>query len=582
MLRWQGTHFDDGYPKASSAAPAGLHMGSRSPGRSLQEGSRDTSAGGPRLGTGCGLWAHLGPSNHPAVATHGANGGHRRQPDFKDLALRRLDGDRKHRLMLGRSPALFLGPTLQPTGRKRVGTELTTPAAETVLFPATNNGAKFNKALDVARNKEALADAVDDLKAKFYSDSNKAPQARKEADVVELLSTLTAGQQAFPLRPQLVVEFGAALQAAGYKSGEQYLGVLKLAHVERDHPVTPALKRAFDLTKRALARDKAKANRAPEFQAEDFPFDAMIHDLVPNELAFPKLTYCLALAFMLRRCELEQMRWSDLDWNDSQVTLLIPKSKTDQAGKGVKRTLGCTCRSCPTTCPVELVKNLAAEMDRALPGHRFNRAWVACTTEGNQVIKEKLVAAWSRAAGTTLRGHSPRRSGTMFYVRGGLSIAEVTYLGRWHSNLVFQYGEEAWEGRPMNRGCLPTTTPPEAKLETAMSQADKEIVHYELAEKKPHPDDHDKAQAIFVEDLRSEKPKWVRTSGRSKVVHLLGNHTGKSSATWKTKCGWPFARTCHFTLYVAPPPSMPKCRSCRMNLVKTRGKPDGVETAGED
>ena len=40
----------------------------------------------------------------------------------------------------------------------------------------------------------------------------------------------------------------------------------------------------------------------------------------------------------------------------------------------------------------------------------------------------------------------------MFYVRAGLTIAEVTYLGRWHSDLVFQYGEEAWEGRPMNEG----------------------------------------------------------------------------------------------------------------------------------
>ncbi|CAE7542163.1 unnamed protein product, partial [Symbiodinium necroappetens] len=446
--------------QASSTTPTSLHMGAGRRGRDDQERGGNSSTRGPHLGTGCGIWAHLGPTDHPTVTTHGKNGGHRRQPDFADLALRRLGDDRKHKATLGRSPAMFTGPLPQQKTREKASRSLPKVAAETCLLPATNNGAKFNT-LNVARDKEVRADAVDELKAKFYADSNKA----------------------FPLTPQLVLEFGLSLQAAGYKSGEQYLGVLKLAHVERDHP------------------------------AEDFPLHAVIHDLVPNE---SMLTYCLALAFMLRRCELEQMKWSDLVWNlvwnDSQVTLLIKKSKTDQAAKGVKRTLGCTCRSSPATCPVELVKKLAAEVDKALPGFRDNHSWVACSTEGNKVVKEKLVAAWSRAAGRTLRGHSPRRSGTMFYVRAGLTIAEVTYLGRWHSNLVFQYGEEAWEGRPMNKA---------DELEKPMPQTDKEHVRHEVAEEQPHHDEGDRTKAVFVEDLQSVKPRWVRTSGRSKVVHLL-------------------------------------------------------------
>ena len=580
MLQWQTTRVNNGHAEANAATPAGLFMGAGLRGGHDQERSGNSSTRRPQLGAGCGIWAHFGPSNDTAVATHGKDGGHRRQPNFADLALRQLGDDRKLKATLSRTPALFVGPAPRLKTRERSSHPPSVPAAETCLLPATNNGAKFSKALHVARDKEVLNDAVDDLKAKFYADSNKAPQARKEADVLELLTALTSGRQAFPLTPQLVLEFGASLQAAGYKSGEQYLGVLKLAHMERDHLVTPALKRAFDLTKRALARDKAKANRAPEFQAEDFPFDAVIHDLVPNELAFPMHTYCLALAFMLRRCELEQMKWSDLEWNDAQVTLRIRKSKTDQAARGVKRTLGCTCRSAPATCPVELVKKLASEVDKALPGHRDNLSWVACSTEGNRVVKEKLVAAWSRAASRTLRGHSPRRSGTMFYVRAGLTIAEVTYLGRWHSNLVFQYGEEAWEGRPMNKGCLPPASPTTAEPGKLTPRTDKSHVHYEAAEDQPYHEKGDVAKAVFVEDLQSEKPRWVKTSGRSRVVHLLGGHAGKSSATWKTKCGWPFARTCHFTLFVSPPPGVPKCLSCRLNVDKSRGKPDGAEDAG--
>ena len=172
-------------------------------------------------------------------------------------------------------------------------------------------------------------------------------------------------------------EFGAVLKSAAYSPGEQYLGALRLARKERDHPVTPALKRAFDQTKRAILRDKAKADRAPEFQISDFPDDAHSYDLRRGEVAFPKFTYCVALAFILRRCELERTRWEDLtlDPKGRHRTLHIKKSKTDQEGKGVKRTLGCTCRTSKATCPVELYKNFARAFDKAFSGRdRASRA----------------------------------------------------------------------------------------------------------------------------------------------------------------------------------------------------------------
>ena len=463
--------------------------------------------------------------------------------------------------------------SLRPPGTSTTRTPRT--AGETALHLATNKGTKFNKALDIARNKQDLAEAVRNLEDKFYADSNKAPQARKEADVLELVTAITAGAQAFPLTPKTVKEFGATLLSAEYKSAEQYLGALKLAHVERDHPVTPALKRTFDLTRRALARDKAKANRAPEFQIEDFPIDAVVQDLLVGELAFPVFTYGLALAFMLRLCELVQLTWKDLEWDDHKVTIHIKKSKTDQAGKGVKRTLGCTCRSSPATCPVELIKNFAAAADKAVPGHRVAGGQVACTTEGYKVSKGDGGGFVDKGS-----GHPTSRTRAMFYVRAGLTIAEVTYLGRWHSDLVFQYGEEAWEGRPMNEGSqpVPAKKPADNKKplpEPRSEPATEELVIMDPGQQKAALP----AQTIFAEELQTTRPKWVRTSGRSKVVHLLGEHAGNSSATWKTKCGWPFARACHFTLYVIPPLSIPKCRSCRMRLGKSRGEPGGVKIA---
>ena len=49
-----------------------------------------------------------------------------------------------------------------------------------------------------------------------------------------------------------MLEFGAALLEAKYHSAEQYLGALRLAHVERDHAVTHVLK--WDKGKRTGAR----------------------------------------------------------------------------------------------------------------------------------------------------------------------------------------------------------------------------------------------------------------------------------------------------------------------------------------
>ena len=372
--------------------------------------------------------------------------------------MRALNDDGKAKKTLGKSPATFLGnffPKL--LARTSSSIRIEAPKSGGADFTRPNEGAKFKRALDNARNAEALEDAVTLIKDKFFAESNKGQQARKEADVLELAATLAKGTSPFPLTPQRVVEFGAALKGADYKSGEQYLGALRLAHMERDHPVTPALKRAFDLTRRALIRDKGKANRAPEFQIEEFGDDVNEHDLVDDALAFPALTYSLAVAFMLRRCELEKLRWEDVHLapDSTQVTLHIKESKNDQQGQGVKRTLGCTCRSSPATCPVECVKKLKERFLKAgLLEPKQEKTWITSTTQGNRAVKSQIVTAWQRAAGRPLQGHSARRSGTMFYVRAGLTIAEVTYFGRWHSDLVFQYGEEAWETRPANYGTM--------------------------------------------------------------------------------------------------------------------------------
>ena len=45
--------------------------------------------------------------------------------------------------------------------------------------------------------------------------------------------------------------------------------------------------------------------------------------------------------------------------------------------------------------------------------------------------------------GAEVSGHSARRSGAMYYVRAGLPLQELAFLGRWKSNVVLSCAEEA-------------------------------------------------------------------------------------------------------------------------------------------
>ena len=158
--------------------------------------------------------------------------------------------------------------------------------------------------------------------------------------------------------------------------------------------------------------------------------------LKPGNVAYPVLTYALALFFMMRMIELLDLNWTDLDIakDGSSVAVTLDKSKGDQESKGVKRTLGCTCRASPNFCPVEVAKKLKPACEARWGTTTSSSKKVVVTTEGRQATREEVLRAWSDAAGTPLQGHSARRSGALFYVRAGLSIPEITFLGRWSSS----------------------------------------------------------------------------------------------------------------------------------------------------
>ena len=101
MLRWQGG------PNLAECH-TNAHIQATSPGsqggRRRDEGSRHTGPGVSGTIPGSGLWAYLGPTSRAAFQADGKDGRHPRQPDFADVASRKLRDDSKLRVTLGPSP----------------------------------------------------------------------------------------------------------------------------------------------------------------------------------------------------------------------------------------------------------------------------------------------------------------------------------------------------------------------------------------------------------------------------------------------------------------------------------------------
>ena len=72
------------------------------------------------------------------------------------------------------------------------------------------------------------------------------------------------------------------------------------------------------------------------------------------------------------------------------------------------------------------------------------------TKGGKKASKSQLVNAWKALFGSSVTGHSARRSGALQYIRQGWAISQVAFLGRWKSQGIYNYAQEALESMPVN------------------------------------------------------------------------------------------------------------------------------------
>jgi hypothetical protein len=161
-------------------------------------------------------------------------------------------------------------------------------------------------------------------------------------------------------------------------------------------------------------------------------------------------------------------------------------------------------------------------------------------------------------------GHSTRRSGALQYIRQGwaVPVTQVGYLGRWKSNVILQYAEEALEtiaantpgkfGKPPDAPNIEKVQPlstllkpdpdagPKIDNEAIIAQIKADICKLKNGTEVLTKDFND-----AVEDLKSKMesaqkflPKYV-ISHRYQVTHINNRILLYApAAQWRTICGW--------------------------------------------
>ena len=196
-------------------------------------------------------------------------------------------------------------------------------------------------------------------------------------------------------------------------------------------------------------------------------------------------------------------------------------------------------------CPYNLAVISLADHAKGKTG-----AYLFPTMDRKHVSQFNLVKSWSEYLTQGVSGHSARRSGAMMYARGGMSVQEIAYLGRWKSSAVFRYIEQALQDVPLNitgKFNHGTVQGNPGREESEGKDAKARSVNKGVAEKMENLAGRVKALEEAPQqttEQKQHKQLWaisnVRGQRRAHVVAQASWNLPLES--WATSCGWKFAK----------------------------------------
>ena len=322
-----------------------------------------------------------------------------------------------------------------------------------VIVKGSGKGANMKRAIELTMDPKKLRKAKTNFKTRFLAFNTMQSRNSKRRKVLEVMQNITGMDDPFPVDQELLVGVGTALDEAKLQSGDQYVHEVKLMHLEAGYEWNMPMERQLYLVKNALKRHKGPEVRANEVKTEDLA-EEIWNKAVTCGVSHrrPAWSYAFACIWMLRAAEVIRVKAKHLEvqFDPREVCLYIPSSKTDQRGKGTKRTLRCICderQGCSRWCAWANAVMCLAEHKAANPEAKLFKP----AKKNSQPGKAQMVKMWAKHIAKEISGHSARRSGAMYYTRCGMDVAGVMFLGRWKSSAVLRYIEDALQSMPANR-----------------------------------------------------------------------------------------------------------------------------------
>lgn len=478
-----------------------------------------------------------------------------------------------------------------------------------VMPPEKRARGSTARALEVAGSEALMAEARINLAELVYAKSTAASKEAKGKLFVQIAEARNL--QPFPITPEVMMEVAAVLRAADFSSGFQYLMEAKQLHIRIGHPWPENLEVCMQDPDRALGRALGPARKAEEVRPVLWAEWLKKPKTIPKRSAIqPSVgpdVWGLASAFLLREVELAHLTMEDVvfDFDKRTVTLGLSMSKTDPSGRGAKRTRACNCKArsgmkglmdCPYHAAIEVVGAQNEELKRLdLTEDQIRKAPVVGQKGGPQLMvsKENMVAALKmdvaqmveemegRMEGvprpnlSQITGHTLRRSGAKDAVRRHqMPLAMVQWLGRWGSEAVRGYVEEALEEMPETEVQLTTW---QGLTEKALKLNGKQQKLEQMVEevRKTAKGDCEELKGM-IEGIKAAATPPMVANRATGMVHATAAKDSpqwkESPVLWTTRCGmwrWGVAGRLAKTLTAKEQTcdEMTVCSKCKPDLI---------------
>jgi hypothetical protein len=307
----------------------------------------------------------------------------------------------------------------------------------------------FAKARAAISTRKAASIAVGELRLDVYARSTMNPRQRKFNTLRALSKAADPPFELLPLQQITLETLAAAFKAGGYRTGGAYLQIARKEHILAGHEWSPALQIALKDAERSITRGMGAPSHAADFRLETLAQcdSADVPGMQGAPISPVEVGLCMAL-WMLRGSEAAALLGEQvaIDKGVTTAVLNLGPTKEDITGRGCKRTLVCACSGAASSqrahaiCPVHAIAKVMEERERLGLSAKHP---LFPQEEGRASTAAGVYKQLSALLKTKVTEHSFRRAGAQYYARRGVSIGIIQFIGRWGSETVYRYIDEA-------------------------------------------------------------------------------------------------------------------------------------------